>query len=186
MARGRPATPLGTHGEVHVTPLSESNNKFRASTYLRLLNGKTVRVRATGASETKAKRALEERCAQRLQGEDNEELGTTSRLSRLMELWIAQHDVSESSRNTYQKCIDLHINQQIGDIRLNELSTQKLQAFLESLSPGTAKTARAALGSAAGLAVRWGVMNRNPVRDTKLKATKRKDTNALTDKEMDD
>ncbi|TXS65807.1 hypothetical protein CHU71_02535 [Corynebacterium sp. LK14] len=186
MARGRPATPLGTHGEVHVTPLSESNNKFRASTYLRLLNGKTVRVRATGASEAKAKRALEERCAQRLQGEDNEELGTTSRLSRLIELWIAQHDVSESSRNTYQKCIDLHINQQIGDIRLNELSTQKLQAFLESLSPGTAKTARAALGSAAGLAVRWGVMNRNPVRDTKLKATKRKDPNALTDKEMDD
>ncbi|MCP6423360.1 hypothetical protein NL463_29040, partial [Klebsiella pneumoniae] len=29
-------------------------------------------------------------------------------------------------------------------------------------------------------------MNRNPVRDTKLKATKRKDPNALTDKEMDD
>jgi len=183
MARGRPATPLGTHGEIS-EPEKLGEKKYRVSTYLRLYSGKTVRVRATGTSPTAAKRALEARCAERLQGDEAKDLTFTSPLSKLMDEWLQQHDVSESSRNTYQKCIDLHISPNIGALRLNELTTPRVQTFLESLTPGTAKTARAALGSAVSMAVRWGVMTRNPVRDTKLKKARRTEVRALTDEQI--
>lgn len=183
MARGRPATPLGTHGAIS-KPEKIGEKKYQTSTYLRLYSGKTVRVRATGTSPSAAKRALEQRCAQRLQGDEAKDLSFTSPLSKLLDEWIRQHDVDPSSLNTYQKCIDLHINPKIGALRLNELATPQLQGFLESLTPGTAKTARAVLGSAIGLAVRWGVMTRNPVRDTKLKKKKQTEVKALTPEEM--
>lgn len=183
MARGRPATPLGAHGDIS-KPKGIAEKKYQVDTYLRLYNGKTVRVQATGTSPAAARRNLEARCAQRLQGEDSNELTSTSKVAQLMKTWLAQHDVSESSKHTYQKCIDLHISPQIGDLRLNELTTPRMQTFLESLTPGSAKTARAALGSATGMAVRWGVMHRNPVRDTKLQTARRKEVNALTDDEI--
>lgn len=183
MARGRPATPLGTHGKIS-PPKKIGEKRYQVDTYLRLYNGTTVRVQATGTSHAAARRNLEARCTQRLQGEDSNELTSTSKVAQLMKTWLAQHDVSESSKDTYQKCIDLHINPQIGDLRLNELSTPRMQTFLESLTPGTAKTARAALGSATGMAVRWGVIHRNPVRDTKLQTQQRKEVNALTDDEI--
>ena len=183
MSRGRPATPLGTHGEVsEAEQLGEK--KYRVSTYLRLYSGKTVRVRATGSSPTAAKRALEARCAERLQGDDTIELSSTSPLSKLMEEWINRHDASEVSISTYRSCIERHITPNIGAIRLNELTTQHLQGFLESLSPGTAKTARASLGSAMGMAVRWGVMTRNPVRDTKLVRARKVPVKTLTEEQI--
>lgn len=185
MARGRPATPLGSHGVIS-EPEKVGEKRYRVYTYLRLYNGKTVKVKASGTSPTAARRNVEARCAQRLQSEDNNELFSTSKVFQLMKIWLAQHDVSESSKHTYQKCIDLHINEQIGDLRLNELTTPNMQAFLDSLTPGTAKTARAALGSATGMAVRWGVMNRNPIRDTQLKTKRKQEVNALTDAEIND
>ena len=183
MARGRPATPPGTHGEIS-EPRKLGEKKFQVSTRLRLLNGQTVRVRATGRSATAARTALEKRCSERLQGNDSDELRSASKVSTLMDIWLAQHDVTESSKTTYRKCVDMHISPNIGELRLNELTTQRVQTFLESLTPGTAKTARAALGSACGMAVRWGVVARNPVRDTKLKKTSRKEVRALSDGEI--
>lgn len=183
MARGRPATPPGTHGEIS-SPKKIGERKFQVSTRLRLFNGKTVRVRATGTSAAAARRALELRCSERLQGDDHDELRSSSKVSVLMKVWLDQHDVTESSKRTYKKCVDMHINQQVGELRLNELTAQRVQGFLESLTPGTAKTARAALGSACGLAVRWGLVSRNPVRDTRLKRTRRKQVRTLSDGEI--
>ncbi|WP_174688241.1 tyrosine-type recombinase/integrase [Corynebacterium mastitidis] len=161
------------------------NGKWRADTRLRLPGGKNVRVRATGASRTAAKRNLEERCQQRLQGSDSTEISTTSPLNRLLEEWLPRHEVSERTKEIYAQNIRLHITPGIGDVRLNELTTPLLQLFLEGLSPANAKTARAALGSACSLAVRWGLMAHNPVRDTRLARQKRKPVRALTDAEMD-
>lgn len=185
MARGRPATPLGTHGEVSA-PETLPNGKIRVSTYLRLLNGKTVRVRATGSSAAAARRNLEERCQQRLQGDDATELSTTSPLDRLLETWLRRHDVSSRSKEIYEKNIKLHISPNLGAVRLNELTTPKVQVFLEGLTPGTARTARAALSSATGLAVRWGLMVANPVRETRLPRQEKKEVNALSDAQMEE
>lgn len=183
MGRGRPATPLGTHGVVNVVVLGEK--KVRATTYLRLYTGETVEVQATAPSATKAKNQLEERCKLRLQGDNTNEITNTSKLSALLADWIDQHEVTPKSKGTYQRCIDVHINARIGQLRLNELTTQRLQNFLSSLTPGTAKTARAVLGNALGHAVRMGAITHNPMRDTKLPKRVKKDINALTDEQMD-
>lgn len=184
MARGRPATPLGTHGEVTGPKITKSG-KYRYYTLLRLYNGKSVQVQATARSKTAARRLLEENCQTRLGGTDGESLNVTSTLARLLGEWLPRHDVSESTKTTYSKCIRLHIKPALGGVRLNELDTFKIQVFLDTLTPGTAKTARAILGAAIGLAVRWGVMSVNPVRDTSLPRARKNEVRTLTDEEMD-
>lgn len=185
MARGRPATPLGTHGEISA-PVKLPNGKVRVSTYLRLLNGRTVRVRATGVSATAARRSLEERCRLRLEGDDSTELSTTSPLDRLLPMWLERHDVSARTKEIYEQNIRLHISPNLGSIRLNELTTPRIQVLLEGLSPGTARTAQAVLSSAVGQAVRWGLMPTNPVRETRLKRRQKKEVKALSDAQMDE
>ncbi|CAB0811953.1 tyrosine recombinase XerC [Corynebacterium diphtheriae] len=182
MARGRPATPLGTWGEITHTQLP--NGKTQASTYLRLHNGKTVRIRATAKSKTAATTQLKQRCQQRLNTQDTTQLTHTSTLTELLTTWIKQHDVSERSKHTYTKAINLHITPNIGNIRLNEITTQQLQQFLDTLTPGTAKTSRAVLGSACTLAIQWNIMPRNPVRDTKLRRHEKQPVHALTTEEI--
>lgn len=184
MARGRPATPLGTHGKI-TGPTQLPSGKYRAYTTLRLPNGQSVQVQATAASKTATLRALEENCQRRLQGSNTTQLSTTSSLVRLLEEWLPRHEVSERTKEIYEQNIRLHITPGIGDVRLNELTTPLLQLFLEGLTPANAKTARAVLGSACSLAVRWGLMGHNPVRDTRLSKRKRKPVRVLTDVEMD-
>lgn len=182
MARGRPATPLGAHGAVR---FYEVDGGVQARTLLRLYNGKTVQVQGQGSSRAAAVRAMELNCQQRLAGGEDTELSTTSPLGRLVDQWHAQHDVSLRSKEIYRKCIDGHIKPHLGDVRLNELTTRRLQGFLDTLTPGTAQTARAVLSSALGLAVRWDVMPHNPMRETRPPRKQRAPVNALTDEQMD-
>lgn len=182
MSRGRPSTPLGAHGVVR---FYEVDGGVQARTLLRLYNGKTVQVQAKASSKTAASRALEVNCQNRLKGGEDAEITTTSQLTILLEQWHEQHDVSPRSKEVYRKCIDGHIKPHLGSVRLNELTTRRLQSFLDALSPGTAQTARAVLSSALGLAVRWGVMPHNPMRETRPPRKQRVPVSALTDEQMD-
>lgn len=184
MARGRPATPLGTHGAIS-KPRVLANGKVEVETYLRLLNGKTVRVRARGNSAAAAKRNLESRCQQRLQGDDVTDLTATSPFQRLLDTWLIRHDVSDRTREIYAQSVKLHVGPVLGFVRLNELNTPRIQVFFDSLTPGTAKTCRAVVGSAVSLAVRWGLMTHNPVRDTQLPRREKREVITLTDAQMD-
>nr|DAL10381.1 MAG TPA_asm: Integrase [Caudoviricetes sp.] len=184
MARGRPATPLGSHGEIRLRV--QDSGKYQADTLLRLANGKIVRVRATGKTKTAARRALEKRCHDRLAGDDTDTLTTDSPLAQLLDEWLPQHPVGESTKTTYMKCIRLHIVPGLGAVRLNEIGTPLVQKFLNSLTPGTVRTARAILSSSLGLAVRWGLMANNPVRDTVMPRREKQDVRVLTDDEMDE
>lgn len=183
MGRGRVEKPLGTFGEINTTELP--NGTWQADTRYRMRNGVTKRVRARGKSAHAATQALKGKCAD-LEGTaaDTDTLTTTSTLQILLVQWIERHDCSENTRNTYKRCIDLHITPGIGSIRLNELTTPIVQVFLDSLTPGTAHTARAVLSSALGMAVRWGLMSHNVVRDTKLQKKKRSDPTSLSDDEI--
>ena len=183
MARGRPRTPLGAHGKTTTKPNPAGG--YTSYTLLRLHNGTTVQVQGSGKSKSASIRQLETNCAARLGATDTDNLTTTSPLSKLLEEWQPRHEASESSKVTYKRCIDLHINPALGEVGLNELTTQRLQGFLESCTPGTARTARAVLGSAVSMAARWGVMNANPVQATRLPKRKRDEVRALTDEEMD-
>lgn len=182
MGRGRPATPLGSYGEINVTQLD--SGKWQAETRMRLKSGQRKRVRARGKSKTAAENALKAKCAGLKATTSTGTLTDTSTLTTLLDYWIDRHDVSESSKITYRRCIDLHIKPNLGDVQLNELSTVVLQQFLDDLTHGTAQTARAVLGNAVKAAVRLGVMSGNPVRDTELPKKGKKEPRALTDAEI--
>ncbi|MGP5505891.1 tyrosine-type recombinase/integrase [Corynebacterium flavescens] len=184
MVRGRPATPLGTHGEIHIS--ERPDGKVRARAYLRLYTGKTVQVVATATSRTAAKRQLEQRCQARLQGADTATLSPASRLTDLLDEWLKAHDAGDRTKEIYKQNIRLHVAPALGEVRLNELNTPRIQEFLAEQTPGTAKTARALLGAACGLGVRWGLMPQNPVRDTQLKKRRKAEVHALTDSEMNE
>lgn len=182
MARGRPATTPGTHGEIMYR--TTKSGRVTARALLRLYSGQTVDIAATGTSKTAAKRALEARCVERLGTTNEGTLTNTSTLKQLLDAWHEQHDASPRTLTTYRRCMDSTITPAIGALRLNEIATHRLQLFLDGLTESTARTARAVLGGAFSLAVRWGLLDRNPVRETKLKKRVKKEVHALTDQQI--
>lgn len=184
MPRGRPATPLGSHGEIRFYELP--TGKVRARTLLRLHNGKTVNVEATATSKTAAKRSIEQRCSERLGVGESTTISATSKLAQLLDAWHEQHEAKERSKEVYKSAIDKHIKPALGDVRLNELSTQRLQFFLDSLTKGNVRTCNAVLSSAMSLAVRWDVMPSNPMRETKRRKAEKKPVRALTDAQINE
>lgn len=182
MTRGRPATALGTYGEINTTQLP--TGMWQAETRMRLQSGKRKRVRARGKSRTAAIDALKIKCRDLTDTTDTGLLTSTSTFNALLDYWIEHHDMADRTRKIYRSCITLHIRPALGDVCLNELNTPMLQMFLDSLSQGTEKTARAALGGAVSLAVKWGIMPANPVRDTTPRKVETKEVRALTDDEI--
>lgn len=183
MARGRPATPLGTWGEVHVKELA--SGKFEASTRLRLWNGETVRLRARGKSATAAKNNLKAKCSERLGTSDTKDLATTSTVGRLLEFWLdGKTDIRPQSRDRYQRIIDLHLEPAFGKLRIREVSPALLDAWIRGQTSGVAATARTVLAGAFNLATRFGLVASNPMAAIEPVATRKKEVRALTRDEI--
>ncbi|MHA2788845.1 tyrosine-type recombinase/integrase [Corynebacterium sp. S7] len=162
MVRGRPATPLGTWGEINVEQLGPK--KFRASTRLRKFNGDTVRVRAVGTSKTSATTNVKKRCAERLGVTDQGGLSSTSTMKALLETWIeSKDDVRPQTLERYQTNIDKHLVPAFGNMRLNEVGPAFLDAWAKTLSTGVAATARTVLSGAFKLALRYEIIQTNPL-----------------------
>lgn len=181
MTRGRPATPLGTWGEVNFT--ETKHGKYQASTYLRLHSGKTVRIRATDTTKKKAETAIKIKCQERLKSEGNnsETLSTTSKTSELVDQWISQHKAAESTLKGYRSTINNHIKPALGNVRINEMNTFVIDSFLQSLSPAVSKQARAVLTQSFAMAVRYDLRPTNPVREARVvKPTNKKKARAVT------
>lgn len=183
MPQGRPATPLGTWGEIHT--VATASGKVQASCYLRLHNGQTKRVRATGTSKTAATNKLKERCRTMLATTDTNTLTSTSTLTALLDYWLTEHECATSSKKAYRGLIGKHIAPALGGVRLNELSPLLLQKFLHSLPPAASHNCRTVLSSALSLATRYGLVDHNPVRETTPTKRIKKETRALTANELD-
>lgn len=182
MARGRPRTVPGTHGELIFVTLP--NGKIQVDTYLRLYNGKTVRVRATSTSKTKAKQALEQRCQQRLGTPNATTLNPATELATLLDHWLNQHDVNPRSKDIYTTAINNHINPAIGALTLAEITPLTLQNFTNTLTPGVAKTCAAVLSSALKHAVRLGALPTSPWQAIRLPKNETSEIQALTNHQI--
>lgn len=184
MARGRPVIPPGTVGDIGTSQLD--NGKFMANAQVRLSNGTRKRLRRTGKTEAEAKRKLKAAAAEATTTTDTDELSTTSPVSELLAYWLEHHDVGESSREVYESTIRRHITDSLGGLRLNEVTTAKIETFIRGLesTPATAKRARAILSSAFSMGVRFDLTASNPVRETTSPKQSRKSPRALTDAEF--
>lgn len=162
MARGRPATPLGTHGEISFRQLPSGN--IQASTWLRLLNGTTTRIRASGKSESAATRAVKESCKNALKSVNTPTLSTTSPMSALLDEWLkSKTEIRSQTKDRYENAIDNHIKPAMGKLRLNEVTALYLDGYLRSVTPGIGGNIRSVLKGAFKYALLHELIPTNPM-----------------------
>ena len=162
MARGRPATPVGSWGEIHSKQLN--NGRWNAETRLRLYTGESVRIRARGQSKSAATNALKAKCAERLGASDTHALSTTSPVKDLLDYWVGtKTKVRPQTRDRYQSVIDVHLHPAFGELRINELTPARLDAWLQAQTSGVASSARTVLKGATSMATRYGLMPADPM-----------------------
>lgn len=183
MARGRPATPLGTWGEITCT--QTQSGKWQASTRLRLWNGETVRIRARGDSRSGSINAVKEKCTERLGTSDTEVLTTTSPVSELLEHWLAtKNKIRPQSRDRYRNSIDRHIVPAFGEMRIREVTPSFLNAWLQEQPGGVAPNVRTVLKGAFKMAARYGLTPNDPMSVVEPVVVEQKEVRALTLEEI--
>lgn len=98
---------------------------------------------------------------------------------------MKQGSRSPGTLETYERHLKGHILPALGDLRLLEISVPVLDRFLRGLSSSagtaTAKTARSVVSGVLGLAVRYGAIIHDPVRDaSRLEGQAKREPRALT------
>ena len=200
MSVGRPPLDIGTHGDITVNVLP--SGKYQALCRYRDLDGATRRVTASGRTKKDARNALTRKLKERSRGHEDV-LTRDSKVSDLARVWLEHHEASDGSRELYQGSIDRHIIPKIGALRVHEVTTPRADKFLERVGsphpgghlkadgtpvmiggPTAAKTARVVLTQMMSMAVRYGLLDVNPVREARTPSAQRKTTRALSSDEL--
>ncbi|MGP9760708.1 tyrosine-type recombinase/integrase [Corynebacterium sp. AOP12-C2-36] len=182
MARGRPVTPPGTYGEVNAIKIS--TGRWQANLRVRLLNGQTQQIRKNGTTKAEAVRRAKQAALDAAGVADTDDLTTASTITALVDHYLDHLDRSAGTLEVYRSTARNHITPGIGQLRLNEATAGRLDAFLRALAPSTAKRARSMLSGAFGVAVRYGLVLHNPVRDTLPPKITTPEARALTMEEL--
>lgn len=178
----------GEHGQI--TQWSRGGKHY-ASTYVRDPDGKRRRVeRSSDKSTEDARRLLQRHLQQRRAPMSSGRIITArTTLAELFELWIeakaAEDGISEQTVDQYRQVWRTHGHQQMGALRVTELSTSTASRHLLAMGAVTqAKRFRMILSGMFGLAVRYDVLAVNPIRETKTTRTARKPARAATPAEF--
>lgn len=164
---------IGEHGTVRY---SDHGGRVTASMYYRNGQGQRRRIDATADTKTAAHRAAMKAFANAMASSGG--VAYTSRTTfadvatewfgRFAELVVAGRR-SPASAALYRATLDRHVLPVIGRLRLSELTTARLDAFLHRLlrerGHATAKVARSVVSGVCGYATRRDGLRSNPVRD---------------------
>lgn len=177
----------GEHGKITD---SRRGDTFYATTYVRLHSGKLrEREASSRKSEEDARRELKRRIAAELEaGEPTGVINRRTTLSELFDAWlpakIAEDRIGERTATLYRDTWRLHGEQQLGSLRIGELTTSRADAHLKALPSSAAIYMRIILVGMYSLAARFDVVKHNPMRETKTAKTERKPARALTAMEL--
>ena len=178
----------GEHGKI--TERADGKT-FYATTYVRLHSGKLREREASyHKSAEDARRELKRRIAAELAaGEPTGVINHRTTLSELFGTWIptkiAEDRIGERTATLYRDTWRLHGEQQLGALRISELSTSRADAHLKALPSSAAIYMRIILSGMYSVAVRFDVIAHNPIRETKTAKTERKPARALTAMEFE-
>ena len=195
----RPPLPLGTWGEIrtHATAHDDKGKatRFRAVTNYRDHDGRTRQVERHGktpaAATNNLRKALKERAATGRHGE----LTAMHRFGDAAALWldkfaelVKDERRSPGSLETYRRQLDSHVLPALRDLRLGEITTPLLDKVIgrikNNTGNATAKTCRSIVSGVMSLAVRYGALTANPVREVEtVEGKPKKEPRALTESE---
>jgi len=196
---GRQPLPIGTAGLTRTYPVGDDGTgkpvRFRAMADYRDFDGVVRRVEASGRSATQAKQNLRQRLENRTVAGRYGELTAMSRFATAADAWLAKVDqmVVEGRRSpgtveTYRRQLKNHILPAMGEVRLGEATTplvdKVIGAIRSEVSPATARSCRSVMSGVMSLAVRYGAISHNPVREVeRIESPPKRVPRALTNDE---
>jgi|SRR5215207_8149886 len=187
---------LGTWGETqtYVAAVDEKGKptRYRAAARYRDHDGRTRQVERHGKTKAAALNALRTALKERSSVGRQGALTGTDRFSVAAELWMEklQALVAEGARSpgtvgTYEKHLTNHVLPALGELRLGEVTTPVVDKFIgqtkKNVGVPTARACRSVVSGVMGLAVRYGAIMSNPVRDIdRVEGQTKKEPRGLT------
>jgi integrase len=192
--------PIGTWGKISTWVAQADDNgrpvKHKSQAKFRDHDGHVRPVSAYGKTKTAAERALLNKLQDRAKTNQSGELTAMHKISHLIDLWenkfeerIADGKRSPTSLETYRRAIKNHIRPAFAELRIGEATTQRIDTAITKIKnrtgAPTAKTCRAILSGMMKLAVRYGAISVNPVREIEtIEAEPKNPPRALTGEEV--
>jgi integrase len=193
---GRHPLALGTWGSIRTWPAAVNDKgkptRWRARTKYRDIDGRTRQIERWGKSSTDAANQLKSALMAQSRMSRDGELSGADRFAKAAEIWrqsiesgVGRGARSPGTLETYERTLKVHVLPALGEVRLLEISPPLLDRFLKRVSNSaggpTAKLCRSVISGTLGLAVRYGALAMNPVRDAdRLTARRPKEPRALT------
>ncbi len=170
----RPPLPVGTHGKIKITGKA---GRYVARTKYRDYDGVTRLVERTGPTMNKAKNNLLEALRDRSAAAHRGVVTAETKFSDVATLWLteieesaASGDISATTADLYERQLRNHAVPALGALRLREITTPHVDAFLRDVrqrrGAATTKTVRSVVSGVMGLAARHGAVSTNPTRET--------------------
>jgi integrase len=192
--------PIGTWGKIRTEVVkTDAKGKaigHRARAQYRDHDGHTRQVSAFGKSKAAAENSLRAKLQERAKVSRTGELTAMHRFSQAVEIWetkfeglIADGRRSPTSLDTYRRHLRNHVLPALGEVRLGEagapLIDRVVTAIKQSAGAPTARSCRSVISGVMGLAVRYGAIGSNPVRDVdRIEGQASKEPRALTAEEV--
>ncbi|WP_051084963.1 tyrosine-type recombinase/integrase [Kribbella catacumbae] len=176
----RPPLPIGTWGDVRTQVIKTADDgnatSHRAQAKFRDHDGQVRLVSAFGKTPTAAKNKLLIKLKDRARTGQSGDLTAMHKINHLLDLWVekfkeqvADGTRSPTSLDTYQRAIKNHVRPALGELRIGEANTPRIDTVIcrikKNAGPPTAKTCRAIISGMMQLAVRYGAISANPVRE---------------------
>ncbi|MRH89332.1 tyrosine-type recombinase/integrase [Nocardia sp. SYP-A9097] len=182
----RPATELGSYGDIGAK--EQKDGRVRVWATFRDYDGKGRLVEATGLTESSAKAELRRKLTARqrqYKGRTRGKITRDTRLTLLMDMWLdevkSDEGVGQQSYDRYKGEIDasddkrakkdaIKLRPALGNLRVWEADTGRLDEHIQSIAAAGLKSKarlhKVILTGIMGVAVRYGALAENPVRDT--------------------
>jgi integrase len=197
----RKPLPLGTWGKfrTYVTHTNEKGKAdgYRSTAYFRDFDGRTRQVDAYGPSKTAAENNLQQKLIERRNGGRGSKLTGSDKFSLAADLWLEKFRQmvkdgkrSAGSLDTYRCHLERTLLPGLGNLRLGEMNTPLVDKVIcgirDEVGPSTARSCRSIISGILGLAVRFGAIPVNPVRDVeRIEGQPKRKPRALTQDERE-
>lgn len=185
---GRPPLDVGTYGKI--TTKLQPDGQWMAITNYRDVDGITRPVKRFAETDAKAIRRLKKALVDRNHRAGGE-LTRESTFAEVSVLWLRH--VDRTKRGTTWDRYRSRLNKilpAMGKLRLREVTTQRIDSYLEELErrmkPNTVRGYRSVISGVLSHAVRLGALDRNPCREATPIQGKGKEARALTRAERED
>jgi integrase len=191
---------IGTWGRIHARVEKRDDKgepvSYREQAKFRDHDGVTRPVSAFGRTKTAAERAVLKKLQDRAKTGQGGELTAMHKINHLLDLWItkfkdqiADGTRSPTSLDTYLRAIKNHLRPALGELRIGEANTPRVDTVISNIKknagPPTAKTCRAIISGMMQLAVRYGAITVNPVREVEsIEHPAKKPARAITADEI--